>query len=357
MTTTVRKFWRLTALIAAMAVVLIGCSGDDGSGTDDGTSSDDQAAADDGTSEDDSASGSADGDLSVYVIGGSGDPFFATVRRGFEDAKLVVESVGGSATYLALESYENLGPDTAQLIRTAISNNPDVISVPIWGPDAQNPAIAEAQEAGIEVFLYNAGRDQAETVGALGYIGSDDYLGGVAVGEWLAEQGSTHTLCVITVPGAVNHESRCDGVEDAQDEAGGQITRLPLPASNFGDPTAVTQAIKAELEGDDSYTSVVTLGGQDGTSAVNAVEQADLTDRVIVTTFDTNENVLRAIQDGSLAAAVDQQGYLQGFYATTAAYQYAAYGLTQPRDILTGPALITQENVESVVAGAEAGVR
>jgi simple sugar transport system substrate-binding protein len=51
-------------------------------------------------------------------------------------------------------------------------------------------------------------------------------------------------ICVNTVPGARNLEDRCKGVSDGITKEGGVSNQLPLPASAFGDPTAVAEAIK-----------------------------------------------------------------------------------------------------------------
>ena len=66
-------------------------------------------------------------------------------------------------------------------------------------------------------------------------------------GEYFAENGAKNVICVNTVPGAANLEARCKGVIDGITEAGGAAEQLPLPATSFGNPTAVAEAIKAAL--------------------------------------------------------------------------------------------------------------
>ena len=62
----------------------------------------------------------------IFVVGGKADdPFWAIVKKGVDDAALVVESHGGSATYLQPQTYDNLGPDAANLVRTAMSQGAD----------------------------------------------------------------------------------------------------------------------------------------------------------------------------------------------------------------------------------------
>ena len=58
------------------------------------------------------------------------------------------------------------------------------------------------------------------------------------------------------------------------------------------------------------------------------------------------------------ACAIDQQGYQQGFFATSILINHVQYGTTIPtREILTGPGIVDASNVDLVIAGVEAGAR
>jgi simple sugar transport system substrate-binding protein len=305
-------------------------------------------------------SANASGDINIVVIGGaSDDSFFSTVKRGVDDAKVVVEANGGKVTYLALQNYNNLGPDVAQLIKNAAGQNPSAIAVPDWVPEAEDPAIKEVIASGVPVIIYNAGGiEAAETVGALTYIGTDEFLAGVAGGEAAGEAGVTKAICVNTVPGAQNLEDRCAGYAEGLAKSGGSSTQLALPASNFGNQTAVAQAIKAALAEDPSVDGLVTVGGSDVDAGLSALQQSGAGDAVKYVHFNTDTKTLNAIQEGTVIAGIDQQPYAQGYYSVSAAFQYAAWGIELPtKPILTGPLVITQDNVEQAISGAEEGVR
>jgi len=304
------------------------------------------------------AENSASG-VNIVVIGGSGDPFFATIQRGVDSATKSVEAAGGKVTYLALKNYENLGPDTAQLTETAISQKPSAIAVPDWVPDAQNAAIKKAVDAGIPVLLYNAGDiDSAKELGAMSYVGTDDRLAGVAAGKSLGEAGAKNVLCVNTTPGAANNENRCAGAKEGVEGAGGKSSQLSLPSTNFGNQTAVTQAIKSAVLQDPSIDGVVTIGVTDSESAKSAIEQANAKDRVKLIGFDLSPAVLDAVKSGAQYAAIDQQPFAQGYYAVSALFHYTAYGVELPtKPILTGPLVVTKDNVEAAVKGSAVGAR
>lgn len=308
-----------------------------------------------------SAGGAAAQDgANIYVVGGKADdPFFAVIKKGVDDAALAVQPYGGSVNFLQLQTYDQIGPDAANLVRTAINQGADGIAVPNWVPEAEDPAIQAAVQAGIPVMLYNSGgMEKAEELGALNYIGSDEYLAGRAGGEYLAENGSTKAICVNTVPGAANLEARCKGVIDAMTEAGQAGEQLPLPATSFGNPTAVAEAIKAKLLQDDSIDGIITISQADADSAANAIAQAGAGERVVLGGFDMNQTILDRIQNGTQAFAIDQQPYLQGYLATSLLHSHAAFGTDVPTNpILTGPAIVDASNVEQALAGLAQGAR
>jgi simple sugar transport system substrate-binding protein len=296
----------------------------------------------------------------IAIVGGKADdPFFAIVKRGIDDAAKLVTARGGSVNYLALQSYDNIGPDAAQLIRTAISQGADGIAAPDWVPVAQDAAYKAATAAGIRILLYNSGgAEKAKELSAVNYVGTEDYVAGLAAGRYLGANSVKNVLCVNTVPGAANLEARCKGIVEGVTAAGFNAKQLPLPASSFGDKTAVSEAIKATLLQDQTIGGVVTMGNQDADSAAIAIEQAGAQDRVKLGTFNTDQASLDRIKKGTQMFAVDQQGYLQGFLAVFLLDSYVNYGMESPtQPILTGPLVVDASNVEATLKGVAAGVR
>lgn len=340
-------------LLALTAAALTGCAS--------GKTADGDAGQATATADGESTSGvKGSGKNSIYVIGGkSDDPFWSTAKRGVDDAAKLVKSGGGSVTYLGPANYDNLGPDAAKLTLTAISQNPSAILVPDWVPENQNSAIKQAVAKGILVLTYNAGGSAAaKAVGAVKYVGSDDYEAGKAGGVKFAQEGAKNILCVNTVPGSANQEARCKGIKDGAVSGGSTSKQLPLPSSNFGNPSAVTQAIKGALLKDTGIDAVVTIGVGDADSAAAAIKQANVGDKVKLGTFDLSDSQLARIKAGTQLFAIDQQPYLQGFYVVSIANQYLSYGVLPPQNpILTGPLLVTKDNVAAAIAGTKAGVR
>jgi len=131
---------------------------------------------------------------SIAIVGGkTDDPFFAKIKKGIDDATLVVKAHGGKVNYLQLQNYDNIGGDAANLVRTAMSQGVDIIAVPNWVPASEDEAIQAAINDGIPVMLYNAGGgDKAKELGAINFIGNEEYPAGLAGGVYFASDLRQH---------------------------------------------------------------------------------------------------------------------------------------------------------------------
>lgn len=295
----------------------------------------------------------------IAVIAGSlEDGFFNLIKKGVDDAALMVEANGGSVNYLRTPNYDNFGPDLVNLINQAVAQGVDGIAIPIWVAEAQVPALQAAADQGIVIMLYNSGQELKSDVKALNYFGADEFLAGYDGGKYMVEQGAKKILCHITTPGAVNHETRCSGVEKAGQEGGAQVIVLRTPANLDGDITGTAEAVKAELVADPEIDAVISLAAWSGDAASNAVAQIGAGDRVMLGVFGLSQPILDRIKAGTQKMAVDQQPYLQGYLATSMLAAHIDFGTDVTTDpVLTGPAIIDASNVDATMAGVAKGAR
>lgn len=343
----VRNLFRLPVLAAAAVAVMVGVAGCT-AGTPDATST-----------EADGAAGDSAGTVNaVMIVGADGDPFFSKVKNGSDD---VVAGYGGglNITYLGPKSYDNLGPDVAKLLQTALTQRPDVVIAPDWVPDSQDPAFEQLIDAGIPVILYNAGgQESVDNLGAVTYIGNEEYTAGQAAGEAMVEDGAKHIVCVNTIPGSANIEARCGGAKEAAEAGGAKFSQLDLPSTSFGNPTAVSEAVKAALTSDPTIDGALAIGAADSDSVWTAIQGANAVGKVRLGCFDINKSAAERIDAGEQLFAVDQQPYLQGYLSASTAYQYVNWGILSPMiPNLTGPLLITQETAAAALQGIADGVR
>ncbi|MFF9126672.1 substrate-binding domain-containing protein [Streptomyces sp. NPDC014889] len=318
-----------TAVTAAVAVCLLlaGCSG--------------SGDSDSGTR----ASGGSGLKVAMVTHEAEGDAFWQLVRRG---AEVAAAKDGIELTYVS-------DPDAArqaELVRDAIRDGADGIALTLAKPDAMKGPIAEAKAAGIPVVGLNSGIDAWRSSGALQYFGQDESVAGRAVGDKLDDLGAKHALCVIHERGNIALEARCAGVKKAFDG------RTDLIYSDGTDMDALTESVAARLRLDPDIDEVVTNGAQFALAAVKSVHKAG--SRAHVATFDLNKDLVKAVQDGDVQFAVDQQPYLQGYLAVDALWLYKSNGNVSGggvAPVLTGPAFVTKANVASVAKLAAGGTR
>lgn len=297
------------------------------------------------------------GPVHVCAIGGA-DAFFAVVKNGADLAGARVTEAGSEYTWIALPNYDNIGPDMVKLIEQAVAQECTSLAVPVWDGAAQAPALADATAAGVKIFMYNSGLPLLEdgTVEAYGYYGTDEYKAGLAAGEYFATNGSSNIRCVNTQPGAVNWQQRCGGLVDGATANGANAEELILPAENFGDAAAISAAVQAALAADPTIDGFATGSSADADAVNEALGAMGATAQT--GGWDVSVNVIERIIAGEQLFAVDQQGWYQGWLAVSQAWLYDQFSIL-PADpvILTGPALITADNAETVLAGVESGYR
>lgn len=319
-----KRFW---AVLAATPLVLAAC-----------TSGGDEQASGEG--------GGGGGDLTVAVVthGSAGDAFWSVVKNGAEQAG---EDLGVNVEYQSDGDPQK----QSQFIDAAVNQEVDGLVVSMANPPALRSSIENAVDAGIPVVTINSGQNESAQYGAITHVGQDEVVAGQGAGEQLAAEGAKKTLCVIHEAGNVGLDQRCEG---AADGLGGEVVRLQV---DINDLQSAQSTIQGKLQSDQSIDSVLALNPSIGTVAVAAVEGAGSDAQVA--TFDLSDDVIQAIQDGTILFAVDQQQYLQGYLPVQFLKLYKdnlnTVGGGQP--VLTGPGFVTKDNAAQVADLAEAGTR
>ncbi|MEU4092407.1 sugar ABC transporter substrate-binding protein [Streptomyces sp. NPDC026673] len=330
-----RRISAIAALSAAAVLLAAGCSS--GSG---GKKAEESA--------DNTAAGKANTPqmkIAMVTHAAPGDTFWDLIRKGAEAAaakdnvKLIYSNDPNAATQ-------------ANLIQNAIDQKVDGIAVTLAKPDAMKDAVAKAEAAGIPVVGFNAGLDNWKEQGLLEYFGQDESVAGEALGDKLNDLGAKHTICVIQEQGHVALEARCAGVKKTFK---GKTENVYV---NGADMPSVKSTITAKLKQDSGIDYVVTLGAPYALTSVQSVSDAG--SKAKVATFDLNKDLVKAVQDGSVQFAVDQQPYLQGYLSVDSLWLYKTNGNFSGggvAPVLTGPAFVDKDNVESVASFAAKGTR
>ncbi len=284
--------------------------------------------------------------LTVAMVshGAPGDTYWDLVRKGAEDA---AQKDNIELRY----SSDPQAPNQANLVQSAIDAGVDGIAVTMPNAQAIGPVAQKAVDAGIPTVGLNAGMDEYEKYGMSAFFGQDESVAGEKAGEKLKDEGAKHTLCVIHEQGNSSQEARCAGVKK------GSGANVELLYVNGQDLTAAQSTLQAKLAQDKSIDWVMALQAPVALRAVDAVRDAG--SQAKIATFDTNAELVGAIQDGTVAWAVDQQPYMQGYMAVDALWLAKRNGSTlgggQP--VYTGPSFVDAENVDAIAESAKEGLR
>ncbi|GAA2140144.1 substrate-binding domain-containing protein [Actinomadura napierensis] len=283
-------------------------------------------------------------------------PFDAPIVKGYKDAGKRL----GDDTVFQGAPANTRASDPAQekrLLQNAVAEKPDCLITTFDTPSAQGPEVRKAQAAGIPVVFANAGYQQAEKYGALTYIGSDETLQGRTGGQELTRLGVKHPLVVSLTPGSLPlTDQRNAGFKTGYT---GQTTWLYMSLKEAAGTTAsIAGAIEAKLARDPSIDAVFTTGvvfapAQLAARTATGSRAAAMT----WATIDTNAQILGAVKAGNLAFALDQQQYLQGYWAALVCDQYVRHGLKPVDPVMaTGPVVVTQKNLAGYLKAAAEGI-
>ena len=177
----------------------------------------------------------ADGAKVVVVGGKADDLFFAKIKKGIDDAALVVKAHGGSVTYLQLQTYDNIGGDGRQPHPDRDQSSMPVLSPPPTG--SPTPRMRPTRPPLRRIFpscsTTPAARTKPKSSGAINFIGNEENIAGLAGGEYFGTHGAKNVICVNTVPGAGNLEARCQGIADGIAKQGRQIQAIAVAGLEF----------------------------------------------------------------------------------------------------------------------------
>lgn len=237
--------------------------------------------------------------------------------------------------------------DMARIVEQVAASNPDGVIVTIADYNALSRVLWRVTQKGIPLITINSGtHEQSEALGALLHIGQPEYDAGYAAGKRAQKEADVKSfVCVnhvITNPASVE---RCKGFADAIGvELEGNMIDSGL------DPTTVQNKVAAHLRTHPDVDAVLTLGPPTASPALRALEQMKITDQVYFGTFDLSDDIARAIKDGKIAFAIDQQPFLQGYLPVVLLTNYVRFGVMPSNHINSGPGFITKANIAQVEA-------
>jgi simple sugar transport system substrate-binding protein len=280
--------------------------------------------------------------IAMITHGQASSPFWAIVRHGAEDAAHqtdVILDYRSPAVYSLSRMKE--------MIAQAVATHPDGLAVSVPEPGL-SPAIRRAVKAGIPVISLNSGSTEAKKLGVLAHVGQPEERAGYEAGLRLAAKGVHRALCVNQQVGNQGLDARCAGLARAMRKMGGTSRVLAVDDQSAATPGRISAAVR-----DSRIEGVLCLNSTTGLEAVQGLGTLGQASGIPIGTFDLGPDVLRAVQNGRLAFAIDQQAYLQGYLPVTLLANRARYGLFPARHrgsvIPTGPHFVTAADAARVI--------
>ncbi len=322
-------------MVLGLAFLAAACGGDDGDDSGGSPASKDDVNLTQGQ------------DVTIAMVThGDGGSFWAVAKKGAEDG---AKQMGVTLKY----SESNNDPQKqAQLIDSAVTEGVDGLVVSAPNPDALVDSLKKASDAGIPIITMNSGADDFQRLGAYTHVGQTEEIAGEGAGAKFKEAGAKKLICVIHEQANIGLNQRCDG---AKTGFGGEVENVQVKGTE--DIQTTLTELQSKLQSDKSVDAVLTLNPDIAVAARDAIKGAGSSAKL--GTFDLSGDVVKAIQDGEIEFAIDQQQYLQGYlpvvFLTLNKSNANTVGGGKP--VLTGPGFVTKENAETVAKLAEDGTR
>jgi ABC-type sugar transport system substrate-binding protein len=282
----------------------------------------------------------------VFSVPGLNFPFFVHMVNIAEEkaAELDVELI-------VQDGQDNSATQSANL-ESAIAQGVDGVVISPRDAQALAPAVQAVIDAGIPVVTIDRA---VEGVEILGHVGADNVRGGEKQGEYLME--------ILPEGGKIIELQGTVGASPAIDRSAGfnsviadhpEYEIVFQQTAEFKRDLGLTVTEQA-LQANPDIDAIVAANDDMAFGAAEAVAGAGLD--VPIIGFDALPEALQAVQDGTLAATVEQFPGGQTSGAMEILVDYLRDG-TEPAEhtTLIEPALITADNVGEAERAEEAGI-
>ena len=232
------------------------------------------------------------------------DAWWNTVKNGIKQA---------DDDFNVLTDYRNPPngdiADMVQLINQAATRNYDGVVTTIADFDLLKGSVSRLKAKNIPLITANTGTEQQSAdLGALMHVGQPEYLAGKEAGLRAKADGIKTFVCVNHYATNPLSFERCRGFAEA---IGADTKTSVLDVGT--DPTNIEAKVSAYLRSHPNTQAVLTLGPTSADPTIRVVTKMGLAGKIWFATFDFSDDIAKAIQDGTIQFAIDQQPYLQGY--------------------------------------------
>lgn len=290
-------------------------------------------------------SGSAKGKKVTFIIyADQSTPFFIPAVNG---ARAAAKVYG-----LNLDVEYSNSNDSTQVnqIQTATAAGVNGLAVSIPSNTAFTKSVCAARAKGVPVVAFNVTATSGPVLNcALSFVGQDFQKAGYLIAQRMISKGKVphgaKVFCPVEDPTAVYATGRAQGADQALASVG---AKCDVVSTGFA--LAQAQTTESQYLLGHHGTRVILGLGQVPLQVAPAAAKTTHTQAAIAG-FDLSPQISSAIKNGTIVATVEQQPYLQGYYAVTQLALNLAYGAT-PSNVDTGNAVIDKSNVNRIASMA-----
>ncbi len=268
-----------------------------------------------------------------------GHPYWVSVEDGMKAGN---EQFGVDTQYVGpteIDVYSQIN-----YMETAIASKVDGIITMALDPEAFEPVIAKAVEAGIPVVLIDT--DAPDSVRNY-YAGTSNFAAGQAAGEAMIEAtGGVAQIGLITgAINAANLNERIDGFTDAiKDQPGMEI--IAIEASDT-DLLKATEKAQTLLQTYPEMNAIFGVSATDVQGAAKVVVEQNKVGEIALVGFDDMDDTIQYIRDGVIYATTVQKPFEMGRLGVELLVRIKEGCAPEEAIVDTGVTMVTAENVDS----------
>ena len=270
----------------------------------------------------------------------------------FNGMKSAASQLGVQAIYQGTEAYDAMAQAT--VLDQIIASNPKGIVTTAMNPDALQPTIDKAIDAGIALVMFDSDSPKSKRPV---FLAGDNYQFGVKAAHMMAELcGEKGKLLITTTIGQLNMEQRAGGFKDTIENEYPDMSVVAITEEG-ADYESQAKNVAPVLQANTDLVGIWSTGSM-GPGAVQAVKEAGLQDQVNIITMDIDNRLMELIESGEVAATLVQGGWNMGFWSMIMVY-YLAHDMLAPLEnwkeagisplpdyVDTGGYLVTKDNVQ-----------
>jgi simple sugar transport system substrate-binding protein len=286
--------------------------------------------------------------------------FWQAVKLGFDDA---CAKVGAKGQFIFVQTEGSIEQQVGNM-QAAVASKPDALITSLVDNNAFVGVLKDAKEKGITILSSNVDATAGPELGLReAFIGQNFIPAGTTLGKRLSalfpKDGPIHVLVGVSAPGQNWAEQRAQGVMNGLEafkkaNPDRQVTIEKIDSGT--DLAIVSDRVGAYLNAHPDTTAYFDMGFWHAGVAKVLKDRNVPPGKVLLGGFDLVPQVLEMMKAGYIQIEIDQQPYEQGFMPVMEVYLKKNIGLA-PADIDTGEAVITPDQVDSIMALSKQGKR